>query len=203
VTEGTLTPDRILQAAQDVLRRYGPAKTTVVDVARELGVSHGSVYRHFSSKAALRDAVAERWLLGISEPLALVTAQDAPAPERLHRWLELLIASKRDRALDDPELFATYVQLAGEARDVITTHVGALVAQLAQIIADGMRRGEFAVDDPYAAARAVFDATGRFHNPVHAAEWSDPTIDTAMHDVCSLILRGLAAPARSRATLGP
>jgi hypothetical protein len=45
--------------------------------------------------------------------LALVAAQDAPAPERLHRWLELLIASKRDRALDDPALFATYVQLAG------------------------------------------------------------------------------------------
>ena len=108
-----------------------------------------------------------------------------------------MIASKRDRALDDPELFATYVQLAGEARDVITAHVGALVAQLARIIADGVRRGEFAVDDPHAAARAVFDATGRFHNPLHAAEWSDPNIDTAMHDVCSLILRGLAATARS------
>jgi AcrR family transcriptional regulator len=186
-----------LSLTSDVLRRYGPAKTTVVDVARELGVSHGSVYRHFPSKAALRDAVAERWLQSISEPLALVAAQDAPAPERVHRWLELLISSKRDRALEDPELFATYVQLAGEARDVITAHVGALVAQLARIIADGVQRGEFAVDDPYAAARAVFDATGRFHNPLHVAEWSDPDIDTAMHDVCSLILRGLAAPARS------
>jgi hypothetical protein len=46
----------------------------------------------------------------------------------------------------------------------------------------------------------VFDATGRFHNPLHAAEWSDPHIDTAMHDVLSLIVRGLAAPARATAT---
>ena len=45
-----------------MLRRFGPAKTTVVDVARALDVSHGSVYRHFPSKAALRDAVTERWL---------------------------------------------------------------------------------------------------------------------------------------------
>ena len=192
MTDAPLSSDRILHAAQDVLRRYGPAKTTVVDVARELGVSHGSVYRHFPSKAALRDAVAERWLHSISEPLALVVAQDAPAPERLRRWLELLIAAKRSRALDDPQLFATYVQLAGQARDVITAHVEELVAQLARIIADGVQRGEFAVDDPHAAARAVFDATGRFHNPLHASEWSDPDIDTAMHDVCSLILRGLA-----------
>jgi AcrR family transcriptional regulator len=192
VTEAPLTSERILEAAQDVLRRYGPGKTTVVDVARELGVSHGSVYRHFPSKAALRDAVAERWLHSVSGPLAAVAAQAGPAPERLHRWLELLIVSKRDRARDDPELFATYVQLAGEARGVITAHVEALVAQLARIIADGVRRGEFAVDDPHAAARAVFDATGRFHNPLHAAEWSDPHIDSAMQDVLSLVLRGLA-----------
>ena len=70
-----LTPERILEAAEDVLRRFGPAKATVVDVARALGVSHGSVYRHFPSKAALRDAVPERWLHRISEPLAAVARQ--------------------------------------------------------------------------------------------------------------------------------
>jgi AcrR family transcriptional regulator len=60
VTTEALTPDRILEAAEGVLRRYGPAKANVVDVARALHVSHGSVYRHFPSKTALRDAVTER-----------------------------------------------------------------------------------------------------------------------------------------------
>lgn len=50
----TLTAERILETTEEVLRRYGPAKATVVDVARALGVSHGSVYRHFRTKAALR-----------------------------------------------------------------------------------------------------------------------------------------------------
>ena len=140
VTEATLTPERILEAAEDVLRRYGPAKATVVDVARELGVSHGSVYRHFPSKAALRDAVAERWLAGVSDPLAVLAAAEGPAPERLRRWLDLLISSKRSRALQDPELFATYVQLAGESREVITAHVGTLTEQLARIISDGVEQ---------------------------------------------------------------
>ena len=53
-----LTPERILEVTEDVLRRYGLAKATVVDVARALDVSHGSVYRHFPSKASLREAVA-------------------------------------------------------------------------------------------------------------------------------------------------
>src|SRR5437879_2663848 len=57
-----LTPERILEVTEDVLRRFGLAKATVVDVARALDVSHGSVYRHFPSKASRRDAVAKRWL---------------------------------------------------------------------------------------------------------------------------------------------
>jgi AcrR family transcriptional regulator len=66
--------ERILEAAEEALRRYGPTKANVVDVARALGVSHGSVYRHFPSKAALRDAVTERWLSEISQPLEAVAA---------------------------------------------------------------------------------------------------------------------------------
>jgi AcrR family transcriptional regulator len=195
VTDGPLTPELILDAAEDVLRRYGPAKTNVVDVARELGVSHGSVYRHFPTKAALRDAVAQRWLHEVSAPLEAIADGDEPAPERLRRWLETLIAAKRKRAEDDPELFATYVQLAGASRAVIGEHVGQLVGQLAKIIGDGVEQRSFAARDPDAAARAVFDATGRFHNPAHAAEWSDAGIDADFEAVWELVLRGLESPA--------
>jgi AcrR family transcriptional regulator len=195
MTAEPLTRERILEAAEDVLRRYGPAKANVVDVARALGVSHGSVYRHFESKAALRDAVTARWLESISQPLEAVASDEGAAAERLQRWLDRLVASKRAKALEEPELFATYVELAADARDVVGAHVDTLVGQLARIIADGVAQGVFAVDDPQAAARATFDATGRFHNPAHAAEWSDPRIGAAYEAVAALVLRGLRAPA--------
>jgi AcrR family transcriptional regulator len=194
VATETLTPDRILEAAEDVLRRYGPTKANVVDVARALGVSHGSVYRHFPSKAALRDAVTERWLESISEPLAVIAAGKGTAPRRLERWLDGLVQAKRRRALDDPELFATYLALAAESREVVRAHVDTLVDQLTRIVADGVAEGSFSADDPKPAARAAFDATGRFHNPAHAAEWVDPQIDSAYEAVRSLVLRGLASP---------
>jgi AcrR family transcriptional regulator len=197
MTTETLTADRILEAAEEVLRRYGPAKANVVDVARALGVSHGSVYRHFGSKAALRDAVTERWLASISEPLEAVAQQEDPAPERLQQWLDLLVSSKRSKALADPELFATYIELTADARDVVRAHVDALVAQLAQIVADGVARGAFEATDPDVTGRAIFDATARFHNPAHAPEWSNPGIDAAYERVRALVLDGLA-PKRSR-----
>src|SRR5437764_12949833 len=96
-----LTPERILEVTEDVLRSYGLAKSTVVDVARALDVSHGSVYRHFPSKASLRQAVAKRWL-------DRVKAQ-VPAPAKLERWLRALFAAKYKKVCDDPEMFATYL----------------------------------------------------------------------------------------------
>ncbi len=191
--ESTLTRERILEAAEEVLRRFGPAKATVVDVARVLGVSHGSVYRHFPSKAALRDAVTERWLSRISVPLDAAASEPGVALARLRRWLDELIAAKRSKALDDPELFATYMTLARDSRDVVLGHVEHLVAQLAAIIADGVASGEFAAVEPRKAARAVFDATARFHNPAHAVEWADPAIDAAYEGVWALVRAGLGA----------
>jgi Tetracyclin repressor-like, C-terminal domain len=126
---------------------------------------------------ALRDAVTERWLAGISSPLEAAAFEDGPALERLVRWLDLLVGAKR-KALDEPELFATYIELTADARQVVRAHVDTLVGQLARIIADGVSRCELEATDPAAAARAVFDATARFHNPVHAAEWSNPQIDS-------------------------
>jgi AcrR family transcriptional regulator len=189
----TLTRERILIAAEEALRRYGPAKANVVDVARALGVSHGSVYRHFPSKAALRDAVTERWLSEVSKPLEAIAAGKGTAPQRLERWLDGLVQAKRRKALDDPELFATYIELAADAREVVKTHVETLVDQLARIVAEGVADSAFAADDPRAAARAAFDATSRFHNPAHAAGWSDPQIDAAYEGVRALVLGGLTS----------
>ncbi len=191
MSDSVLTPERILDAAEDVLRRYGPTKATVVDVARFLQVSHGTIYRHFPSKAALRDAVTKRWLYRVSEPLAVIAEESGTATERLHRWFVQLMTLKRQKVLDDPEMFATYSAIAEESRGVVQAHVDELLKQVTQIIQSGISRKEFKVVDPHQAARAVFYATIRFHHPAHAKEWVDPEINTHFAEIWSLLLTGL------------
>ncbi len=193
--------DRILDAAEAVLRRHGPAKTTVVDVARAMGMSHANVYRHFASKAALQDAVAERWLHAVAAPLAAVAAGPGAAAVRLTRWVEALAEAKRRKVRDDPELFATYHALAEGARDVVAAHVAELRGQLAAVVRDGVARGEFAAADPDAAAAAVFDATARFHHPHHIlahAGGDEAEERRALAAVLALLAAGLRAPAGGR-----
>lgn len=191
MTEAALTAEDILVAAEDALRRFGPEKATVVDVARALGVSHGSVYRHFASKAALRDAVAQRWLERIEEPLAAIAASDLAPTLRLRAWFDRFRELKRAKVLDDPELFATYHALAVESREVVTAHVELLVAQLARIVRDGRLAGDFTVTDIETTASALFSATLRFHHPMHAAEWALPENDTQFEAVWQMLERAL------------
>ncbi|MYT22298.1 TetR family transcriptional regulator [Streptomyces sp. SID7760] len=189
-----LTPERILETTEEVLRRFGPTKATVVDVARALGVSHGSVYRHFPSKAALREAVTDRWLAKSVVRLdEIASATGGSAPSKLEAWLEALFEAKRHKAGDDPELFATYTVLLAESSDVVDQHLNQLIDQLGRIIAEGVEAGSLSAPDVPAAARAVFDATGRFHDPQYAAEWLKPTITTEFEAVTALVIRGLRA----------
>src|ERR1700710_3186366 len=92
-----LTPERILEVTEDVLRRFGLAKATVVDVARALDVSHGSVYRHFPSKASLRQAVAKRWLDRANAPLEKIAETTGPAPARLEKRVRPMVEMHYDK----------------------------------------------------------------------------------------------------------
>jgi AcrR family transcriptional regulator len=189
-----LTPERILEVTEDVLRRYGLAKATVVDVARALDVSHGSVYRHFPSKASLRQAVAKRWLDRVNAPLQKIAEESGPAPARLERWLRTMFAIKHKKVSDDPEMFRTYLTLAQEACTVVKAHKDGLVDQIVHILSDGVEQGVFQVADLKASARAIFDATSRFHHPAHAEEWSEAELAARIDTVLALLLKGLEAP---------
>ncbi|GGA09476.1 TetR family transcriptional regulator [Paenibacillus marchantiophytorum] len=187
-----LTKEAILDAAAQVLRRYGPEKTSVVDVAKVLQVSHGTLYRHFPSKAALREAVTERWLLHISDSLQLIADQtQGSAQERLHLWFVTLISIKRTFRKEDPEMFSMYANVTLESVEIIQHHVNYLISQLAQIIEAGVKAAEFHTEATDVTAKAVFLATSRFHHPAHAREWSSATSEQEFENVWQLILTGL------------
>lgn len=186
-----LTPERILEVTEDVLRRYGLAKATVVDVARALDVSHGSVYRHFPSKASLREAVAKRWLERVSTPLARIADSAAPAPARLDQWFRALFAAKQKLVTEDPEMFATYLTLAQESCKTVRAHRESLIDQVTQILSDGVKQGVFQVSDTRATAQAIFDATSRFHHPAHSDDWKDPHVAQRIDVLLALLISGL------------
>lgn len=161
-----LIRDRILDATVEQLRRHGPGKTGVVDVARALDMSHSNVYKHFASKSALFDAVAERWLAQVMAPLTKITADGkTPAPRRLKAWMRTLAEIKRRKVLDDPEMFAVYSAINAQAHDVVERHIAHLHEEVCQILRDGVKARDWSLKSPEATARMLINASARFHHP--------------------------------------
>jgi AcrR family transcriptional regulator len=75
--------DAILDAAHTVFARKGYTAAGIADLATELGIGHGTVYRYFQNKRDVAAAVLDRALTRIAE---VVTAEDPTATDDLDAY---------------------------------------------------------------------------------------------------------------------
>ncbi len=78
-----LTKSRVLDAATGAFARDGYGAATIEGIATEAGVAPASVYNHFSSKAGIAQALAERALAAHDDYVAPAWALDVSPLERL------------------------------------------------------------------------------------------------------------------------
>ena len=90
---------RVLDGAEEVLEREGAGGLTTTAVARAAGVSVGSVYRFFSDKQAIIEALAVRYWSDFADLVAGVAEADAlePLAEPVEEILSVLAAGFRAR----------------------------------------------------------------------------------------------------------
>lgn len=184
---------RILDTAEALLRRHGVDKLTVTDVAKALNMSHGNVYRHIPSKAALRAAVVDRWLRRVAEQTDEIAKSGGPAERRLRDWLIGLAAIKQRKVAEDAEMLLAAAKTVNEAPDVEHAHSARLTAQVVQILQDGLEDGSLPrARDPESTASAILNATFRFHHPDLIVKAGAPGLQmVALEEIVNLILNGL------------
>jgi len=187
--------DRILDAAVEQLRRHGDAKTNVVDIARAMGTSHTTLYRHFRSKAEIFDAVVEQAMRDERDLASGIVEADGPAAERLEAMVLALQARKRERFSGDPEIYALYRRVIEERPEIIAAYARAMTGLIERILSDGVRRGEFRIDDVGVAAGVVRDAVTVFVHPMHVE--SAARAGLPMEDMARAVVRTLVKAFRS------
>ena len=78
--------ERILEAAAELIVRWGYKKTTVDDIARQAGVAKGTIYLHWKTREELFKAVLIHEELKLAEDIKQLIASD-PEGTTLHRML--------------------------------------------------------------------------------------------------------------------
>lgn len=187
--------DRILDTARDLIRRFGGAKTNVVDIAQAMGLSHSAIYRHFRSKAEIFDALAAATMAEEAALAETFVEADGPAAERLAALVLTLHRSKRAKFGDDPEMHALYRRIVEERPDLILDYALRMTGLIRRILADGVARGEFGPINLDAAAGAVRDAFTVFVHPAHVEAAAKAGIDqeAGLQTLMRIVIAGLAA----------
>ncbi|HVL21589.1 MAG TPA: TetR family transcriptional regulator [Amaricoccus sp.] len=188
---------RIVATAERLFRQYGYQKTTVADIAADLGMSPANVYRFFASKAAITEAVARKVTTVVVEQVRLASEEPGlSACDRLRRMVVAMQRAVTQQCLQDNRMH-TMVQAAIEQNwNVIQAHKENLRRLIARVVAEGVAAGEFAaVEDVDVAAQCFQAATISCCHPMiieHRLRSGDD-IDATVAPMIEFALRGLGA----------
>lgn len=188
------TRDEIINAAARHFSRYGYRKTSVADLAREIGVTPAYIYRFFESKQAIGEAICAKTLGIIDVRLDAIAEQDAPASERLRRAFSAYLEASLDLSFNDKKLHETVIIALREHWSPLKAHHHHTAGVFRRILKDGREDGEFDRKTSLPElTRAVFAVVWSVSNPL-VLELSDRTeARNELNLLTSLILRGLAA----------
>ncbi|WP_370943812.1 TetR/AcrR family transcriptional regulator [Amycolatopsis sp. cg5] len=140
--DGALLRDELLGAAEELLIATGNEDAvTVRAVAEAVGVTPPSVYRHFTDKEALVEAVCLRVWTELSQRLCAVVQLGFDPFTTLHRAARVYI----DFALEHPVQYRTLITrpAAGpEAAEAVSTCLQHFVDNVARCVDAGVFRGD-------------------------------------------------------------
>lgn len=179
--------------AEEHFRRIGHHKTSVADIASELGMSRANVYRFFPSRDAINESICRRALNEVTA-IALAIARTNRSPlQKLEELLAAVHHHNKFTLLKEKRMHDLIVATMQENRPAIKAHTEQMVTILEAIIREGIGTGAFEVEDSAEAARAVRTAFMPFFHPVlieHCLRHGEDT-EAALRDQIRFILKAL------------
>jgi AcrR family transcriptional regulator len=184
--------EEILEVAERLYDAIGYEKTTLGDVARELGMSPANLYRSFPNRQALDEAIAER-KLSVIEDRAWATARaGGDAAEALKALSRGVLEDTKRLILVENRMNQLCAVAARERWPVIDAYLDGLRGAVRHIIMEGQRAGAFAKSDPEELADTVCAALTRVWNPLMVQMFSDEDPARTSDRICVLLSKGMS-----------
>jgi AcrR family transcriptional regulator len=157
--------ERILQVAERLIRRFGHQKTTMANIAWELGTSRATLYRYFPTKEALEEQVCAREASRTLRHLRHVLVDEDASIERLRVLLLEVGRQTSSRMASEPHLHQLFVEAFRNQWHVAIEYLRQVRTLIEDVVVRGQSDGAFVPDDPGTTTRFILGAMIVFVNP--------------------------------------
>ncbi|MFD9538493.1 TetR/AcrR family transcriptional regulator [Streptomyces sp. NPDC060022] len=183
---GMSTPDRLIEATQELLWERGYVGTSPKAIQQRAGAGQGSMYHHFAGKPDLALAAIDRTSAQMREAAGRVLDGPGPAYERISGYLlrerEVLRGCPVGRLTMDPDVVAS-----DELRAPVDETLAWLRGRLTEIVQEGLNNGEFTPGLVAGEIAAAIVATVQGGYVLARASGSGAAFDSAVTGLLSLL----------------
>ncbi len=187
------TREDILRTADALFRQRGIAKSSIADIAQQLGMSPANVFKHFHSKTTLVDAICDRHIthmIGRFDTLDL----DAPPPEKLGLVVRRLMQAHLHDIRENP-FFLEMIFLVTKTELESGFHYRNLIEGLFfSVIRDGVEAGVYHCTDCRTVSRHVAASFASILHPVFLVHETEENLDERLAGIVALINAALQSP---------
>lgn len=184
--------DQIVEAAREHFSHYGYEKTTVSDLAKAIGFSKAYIYKFFTSKQAIGQAICSKCLKAIMTAVHESIDQGATPTDKFRRMFETIVATSVDLFFNDRKLYDIAAYSVTEKWPSSQAYEEHIKQTLMQIIREGREAGEFERKTPLDdTVHAIFLVMQPFVNPL-LLQYNLDQVDVAPRQITNLVLRSLA-----------
>lgn len=152
------------------IERYGLARTRVVAVAKDMGMSHANVYRHFGSKAEILDAIVLAWLEQADEIIHAQAMADARPRERVRQIVSSLNRFLVAKLRDEPAAREVFAHTFSNQTNPLATHLAGLKIVLAREVKAHFAQAQAATSVAALTMDLLTTTLDSFLNPLQLAD---------------------------------
>jgi AcrR family transcriptional regulator len=188
------TRARIVETADALFRRLGYAKTAVADIAAELGMSPANVYRFFSSKNAIVEAICQRCLGELDSKAWAVARSRGTAADRITRLFLEIFRYHKENLITEKRVHDIVLVAMENNWAAIEAHSEMIRKVIEVILRDGIANGEFEAVDPHGTSVVIKRSMIAFCHPLMVAEClQDGGGDAQVRESARFLLRAIAS----------
>jgi AcrR family transcriptional regulator len=194
---GTEVRNRAVELTIRKIREEGFEHIRLIDIAKDIGVSHVALYSYFADKSALVDAVSEQWLSELDKNLEEICLSPEPVIDKIRNYFLTLYRTKRDRVRLEPELYKAFNLSSAHMKPFVLRHLQSMENQVLRLTQEAAERNLLSMITPEEAKDILLEATYRFTEPQLVQQLHAENREPLLNTMITALLNGFRVATRS------